>query len=183
MQNCPHSVKYMGVKREVVALLICLHLLEQPEHCFRAGSQWAVGSVVQAPLHQELAYGEIGPQDDSLSEDLEGEQSLCEGWLLLHFQMSYLLIQPSPKSRDRQAKQTQLCKTNLVPKASTDPPSFPGKENHCCGCLPSLRAGGLGLLFSFLAFGVLCCNLYLNIGDREDACFVCLGFSFCFYDF
>lgn len=94
--------------------------------------------------------------------------------LLLHFQMSSLLIQPSPKSREHQAKQTQLCKTNLVPKVSTDTPSFPGKENHCSRCLPSLRAAGLGLLCSFLPFGGLCCNLYLNTEDRKEVCFVCL---------
>lgn len=153
------------MKRERCGSSRCLHHLEHPEHC------------------SELAHGEISLQDDSLNEDVEGERSQCEGWLLLHFQMSSLLMQPSPKSREHQAKQTQLCKTNLVPKVSTDPSSFPGKENHCSRCLPSLRAAGLGLLFSFLAFGGLCCNLYLNTQDRKDICFVCLGFSFCFYDF
>lgn len=71
-----------------------------------------------ALLHWELAHGETGPWEESLSEDVEGEQSLGNGWLL-HFKTSYLLMQRSPKSRDHQAKQTQLCKTNPVTKAST----------------------------------------------------------------
>lgn len=108
--------------------------------------------MVQAPLHQELAHGEIRPQDDSLSEDLEGEQSLCEGWLLLHFQMSYLLIQPSPKSRDRQAKQTQLCKTNVVPKASTDPPLLSWQRKSLLWVFTQSESWRIGFAVQFLGF-------------------------------
>lgn len=156
-------------KERGVALFICLHLLEQPERCFRAGSQHGPG----------IAASGIGPWWNQSPGWLPEWGS--GGWAepvwelaVVTFPNSCLLIQPSPKSRDHQAKQTQLCKTNQVPKASTDTPSFPGKENHCWRCLPSLRAAGLGLLFGFLAFGVLCCNLYLNTADREDVCSVCL---------
>lgn len=142
-QGCkPFHISWnTGVERQRCGSSVCLNLLEQPEHCFRAGS--------------ELSHGEISPQDGSRVR-MEAEQSLCEAWLLLHFQMSSLLTQPSPRSRDHQAKQTQLCKTNLVPKSSTATPSFAGKENHCCRCWPSLGAGGLGLLLflGFWEFGV-----------------------------
>lgn len=56
------------------------------------------------------------------------------------------------------------------------PPWFTGKEKHRCRYLHSLSTGGLALLLSFLAFGVLSGNLYLNIGDRRDLfiLFICL---------
>lgn len=162
--NSPHFTKCMRAKREV--------------WLFFASGSWsslsiALGWLWVGPWWNQPP-GRFQPSGwSSLSEDLEGEQSPCEGWLL-HFQMSCLLRQPSPKSRNHQAKQTQLGKTNLAPKAGTGSPSSPGKGNHCCRCLLKLRAGGFGLLFSFLAFGVLCCNLYLNIEDRKNVCFVCL---------
>lgn len=80
-------------------------------------SQWAVSSMAQASLHWELAHGEIGPSEESLSQDLEGEQSLYNGRLVTF--ENILSFNTAECQEQRSSGQTQLCKTNPVTKANT----------------------------------------------------------------